>query len=97
MRQAAVDSLAVTFGRPAREIADRIRGAHHHDWVLDPLSLGAYSYGGVGAAAAREFLVQPVADTLYLGGEAVGPDGRSATVHGALVSGIRAAEWILKG
>lgn len=94
--EAALDSLAVTFGGGVREKAERMRGAHHHDWVADPLSLGAYSYGGVGAAAARAILVRPVAGTLYLGGEAMARGGRSATVHGALISGIHAAERLLE-
>ncbi len=95
--QAAFDSLAVIFGRHARAEAGRVRGAHHHDWMTDPLSLGAYSYGGLDAKAARDFLSRPVAGTLYLAGEAVAGAGRNATVHGALASGIGAAERALEG
>lgn len=95
--QAAFDSLAVVFGRHARAEAGRLRGAHHHDWVADPWALGAYSYGGVGARGAREFLSSPVERTLYLAGEALAGNGRNATVHGAIVSGTRAAERALEG
>jgi len=69
--------------------------AYAHDWSADPLAGGAYSYGGIGAIEARAALVQPVDGTLYLAGEAVAEDGRNATVHGALVSGYRAADRVL--
>ena len=44
-----------------------------------------------GALAAREVLAEPVADTLYFAGEGTNLDGHSATVHGAVASGKRAA------
>ena len=90
--QAAFDSLAVIFGAHARNEADRLKGVYYHDWVTDPYSLGAYSYGGVGGPEARAFLAEPVSDTLYLAGEAMAPHGRNATVHGAIASGVHAAE-----
>ena len=95
--QAAFDSLAVLFGPPARAAADSLKGSYHHDWVSDHLALGAYSYGGVDAQAARELLTTPVEGTLYLAGEALTLGGSNATVHGALMSGTRAAEQLLKG
>jgi hypothetical protein len=49
----------------------------------------------VGADEARATLVEPVADTLLLAGEAVAEPGRTATVHGALMTGQRAAAAIL--
>ena len=95
--QAAFDSLAVIFGAHARNEAARLKGVYYHDWVTDPYSLGAYSYGGVGGREARAFLAEPVSDTLYLAGEAMAPDGRNATVHGAIASGVHAAELLLNG
>ena len=59
------------FGRDLGELRSRLRLAYFHDWVADPFAGGAYSYGGVGAIEARAALVQPVADTLFLAGEAV--------------------------
>ena len=93
---AAVESLAAVFGDRARTAAKQITGAHYHDWIGDPFALGAYSYGRVGASAARQILVEPVASTLYLGGEALAPSGRIATVHGAFISGTRTAEEVLQ-
>ena len=94
---AAIDSLTAIFGNRARTAAKQIVGTHYHDWTDDPFALGVYSYGGVGAGAARLLLTKPVADTLFLSGEALAPAGRIATVHGALMSGTRAAEQLLGG
>jgi monoamine oxidase len=91
----ALDSLASVFGRDASELRRRLRLAYAHDWVADPFAGGAYSYGGVGAIEARAALARPVADTLFLAGEAVAQQGRNATVHGALASGRQAAASVL--
>jgi monoamine oxidase len=92
----ALESLASVFGRDAAELRPRLRMARVHDWVADPFTGGAYSYGGVGAIEARAALVRPVAETLYLAGEAVAQQGRNATVHGALASGRQAAARVLE-
>ncbi|WP_353258621.1 flavin monoamine oxidase family protein [Prochlorothrix hollandica] len=64
-------------------------------WAQDPFSLGSYSYNPVGTnAKTRKTLAQPVGDRLFLAGEATSPD-YFATVHGAYLSGIRAAQGIL--
>jgi monoamine oxidase len=95
MIRAALESLASVFGRDVGQLRSRLRVAYAHDWSADPLAGGAYSYGGIGAIAARAALVQPVDGTLYLAGEAVAEEGRNATVHGALASGYRAADRLL--
>jgi len=95
MVRAALESLASVFGRDVGELRSRLRVAYAHDWSADPLAGGAYSYGGIGAIEARGALVRPVEGTLFLAGEAVAEEGRNATVHGALVSGYRAAERVL--
>ena len=69
---------------------------YFHDWEKDPFARGAYSYVPAGAMAARETLARPVKDTLYFSGEATETNGHSATVHGAIASGIRAARLVLK-
>ena len=72
-----------------------VQGAYFHDWSADPFSRGAYSYVPAGALDARATLAEPVADTLYLAGEATDQGGHSATVHGAIASGRRAARQIV--
>jgi monoamine oxidase len=93
--QLALQSAAKVFGRPRAALADRLKDTYHHDWSSDPFSRGAYSYGGVGAATAREVLARPVEGTLFLAGEATESSGRNATVHGAIATGLRAAESLL--
>jgi monoamine oxidase len=74
-----------------------VLAAHFHDWHADPFCRGAYSYVPAGKMPARETLAEPVADTLYFAGEATDLDGHSATVHGAIASGIRAARLVNAG
>lgn len=60
-------------------------------WSQDPFALGAYSFLAVGASSDdREALAAPVAGRLFFAGEATHVDF-PATVHGALLSGRRAA------
>ncbi|MGH9480963.1 MAG: flavin monoamine oxidase family protein [Terriglobales bacterium] len=68
---------------------------HTHDWQRDPLSLGAYSYAAVGGADAFAPVAAPLSQTLFFAGEATEATGHHATVHGALRSGLRAAEEVL--
>jgi hypothetical protein len=49
----------------------------------------------VGGGAARTLLAAPLADTLFFAGEATDTEGESATVTGALQSGLRAAREAL--
>jgi monoamine oxidase len=91
----ALGSLSSIFGYSATTLAQWLRAAHAYDWSSDPYSLGAYTYGGVGAAAARKTLRRPVGGTLFLAGEALADEGRNATVGGALSSGLRTAAALL--
>jgi monoamine oxidase len=74
----------------------RLEAAYFHDWQSDPFSLGTYSYVPAGALPARRTLAEPVENTLYFCGEATDLTGHSATVHGAIASGRRAAANILQ-
>lgn len=64
-------------------------------WAADPLSRGSYSHALPGRADARARLAAPVAGRLYFAGEACSPNDFS-TAHGALQSGIAAAEQLLE-
>ena len=92
----ALQSASSIFGHPTEDLERRLRAAYTHDWSTDPFSRGAYSYGGVGAAAARKTLSAPVAGTVFLSGEALAPSGRNATVPGALAAGLAAAAALLE-
>jgi monoamine oxidase len=92
----ALQSASSVFGVAVEDLERSLRAAYTHDWLTDPFSRGAYSYGGVGARAARETLSAPVAGTLFLSGEALAPPGRNATVPGALAAGYQAAAALLE-
>ncbi|MCC7537296.1 MAG: FAD-dependent oxidoreductase, partial [Deltaproteobacteria bacterium] len=64
-------------------------------WTRDPWTLGSYSYLAVGASPAdRRALAAPIDGRLFFAGEATNAD-YPATVHGALLSGRRAAREVL--
>jgi monoamine oxidase len=67
-----------------------------HDWSADPFSRGAYSYPLPGGADAGRALARPVEGTLFFAGEHTTPSPANGTVHGAMASGLRAAEEVLR-
>ena len=60
------------------------------DWSADPFARGGYSHVRPGHHGARELLAEPT-PPLFWAGEATAPEERAATVHGALLTGERAA------
>lgn len=92
----AIQSLAEALGVERRLVESELEGFYFHDWLGDPFARGAYSYGRPGSRGAAEALALPVADTLFFAGEATTGDGHSATIEGALKSGIRAAAEIIE-
>jgi monoamine oxidase len=91
----AIVSLARILNTTPERIRDSLECAYFHDWHADPFSRGAYSYVPAGALPARDTLAASVDDTLYFAGEASELNGHSATVHGAIASGLKAAKQIL--
>lgn len=78
------------------ELEGLLEEVQSHDWQTDPFSQGAYTYGKVGADGVHEALAEPVGNTLYFAGEATDTTGNNGTVHGAIASGNRAAQQILR-
>jgi monoamine oxidase len=93
---AALRALARQFSLTARQASARVEGLWTHDWQHDPWTRGAYSYPLVGGAAAAAGLARPLASTLYFAGEATDTEGATATVHGAIASGRRAARQLAR-
>lgn len=93
LRRAAVESLAMLFGKPAATIDAEILSVYSHDWADDPFVRGAYSYVAVGGAEGPDRLATPIEDTLYFAGEHT-HRGLIGTVAGALKTGYRAAEQV---
>lgn len=84
--QAALQSLSAELGRPGLKPV----AARWINWTADEFALGGYSVAMPGAHQARLVLAQAT-PPLFWAGEACIRNGWAATVHGALVSGQRAA------
>lgn len=90
--QAALAGLREMFGV---DVEPMLRSVHFHDWLADPWSRGAYSWAPTGAADAPARIAEPVGRTLFFAGEHTDITGHPGTVHGALRSGLRAADQLL--
>lgn len=65
-------------------------------WLADPFAFGSYSYRPLNAMVDNhDTLAEPVDECLFFAGEATSRE-HSATVHGAYLSGLRAAEEVLE-
>jgi len=81
-----LESLRRELGRPGLQPLDAVLV----DWVADPYARGGYSYVRPGHKGARELLSKATPPLLWAG-EATAPERDAASVHGALISGVRAA------
>ncbi len=96
VRREAVATLAGVLGVDAAALDARVAGCHTHDWQQDTYAMGAYSYVPAGAMGASEQMCQPQLETLFFAGEHTDTTGHWGTVHGAMRSGIRVAEQVLR-
>jgi monoamine oxidase len=92
----ALNSLARILDVPYPKVQSEFVRAWTHDWQADPFARGAYSYLPAGATDANAALAEPIDDTLYFAGEATNTAGMTGTVHGAVATGHRAAQEILR-
>ncbi|MCA0458257.1 MAG: FAD-dependent oxidoreductase [Chloroflexi bacterium] len=67
---------------------------HLMNWTEEPYTRGAYSVALPGYPDTRDALARPVG-RLYWAGEHTATHGFSSTIHGAYVSGLRAAKEVL--
>lgn len=91
-----IAAIARQLGERRQRVASLVEDYWYHDWEHDPFSCGAYSYALVGGSTAAKRLARPVAGTLFFAGEAADTQGRTGTVHGAIATGRRAAEQVLR-
>lgn len=94
-RDLGLADLASLFALPVSTLLSNLGSFKRVSWINDPWALGGYAYIPTGAAWAREKLAEPVAGKLFFAGEATAREGNPQTVHGALVSGWRAAREVL--
>lgn len=92
----ATQALARAFHLPIERCRGELVTAYTHNWQTDPYSLGAYSYVAEGGGDVQREFAAPLDNTLFFAGEATDFAGHFGTVHGAIASGYRAAEEILK-
>ncbi|HMK81075.1 MAG TPA: NAD(P)/FAD-dependent oxidoreductase [Xanthobacteraceae bacterium] len=87
----AIEQICGALGHDFRK---RLHPIVETAWAHDPWALGAYSYGGAGAAAARATLAAPVDGKLFFAGEHCS-DVDFSTAHGAYRSGVKAATEVM--
>jgi monoamine oxidase len=92
---AAIDVLSRALAISREKLGAFVVAATAADWKQDPWARGAYSWIPAGALDAPAELAAPIDDTLFFAGEATDTAGYRGTVHGALVSGLRAASEVL--
>ncbi len=95
LAEIAIAKLSSILSIPEGLIHGQLVAFRYHDWSKDPFSLGVYSYSTKGGSDAPRVLAAPLANTLFFAGEATDFCGNSGFVHGAIASGIRAAQEIL--
>jgi monoamine oxidase len=91
----AAEVLARALAISRDNVLAAVVAATAADWKQDPWARGAYSWIPAGALDAPADLAEPVDDTLFFAGEATDTAGYRGTVHGALVTGLRAAAEVL--
>ena len=94
-RRLALGGLASLFDCSEATLREQLLSVHHHDFSNDPRARGAYSFCRPGGAKASEALRVPIANKLFLAGEATDHQ-YPGTVAGAIESGQRAARQALK-
>ncbi len=77
-----------------QDLGGAIRRAQRVDWTNDPWCRGGYSIVPPGASGLRRRLNEDVGGVLVFAGEHTSVE-RPSTVHGAIESGLRAAQQIL--
>lgn len=78
---------------PKEPVKALFKEGHFINWGADPFARMGYSYNQVGSEKQRQVLAQPVEDKLFFAGEATHKI-YPATVHGAMLSGVRVAKQI---
>ncbi len=91
----AIESLCKIFQIKRSFIKNEIISVHTFDWQNDCFARGSYSYIGVDGTDAPRKLAESIEDTLFFAGEATNYEGYWGTVHGALATGMRAAQEVL--
>jgi monoamine oxidase len=88
-------ALSELTGLLGSDFARRVKPAGLQAWGTDPFARGSYSSALPGKAESRAVLAAPVDGRLFFAGEACSRHDFS-TAHGAYLTGIAAAEQVMK-
>lgn len=91
----AIRSLSNIFKIDEGSLRKKLTHFRVFNWSADSLTQGAYSYSTVETGSAYRDSCEPINGKLYFAGEALCSGNESATVEGALASGIEVAKKIL--
>jgi monoamine oxidase len=94
--EAAMRQILAWLGEASgvQGLGSRLKWYRYKDWVSDPYSRGSYSFTRPGGHGQHYMLAKPVANTLFFAGEATASPPHYQTVHGAYMSGKRAAKEV---
>lgn len=95
LKEKALLSLATILTVAPDDIRAELIDFKFHDWQADAFSRGTYSYVTVNGLRSQMDLSRPIEQTLFFAGEATAI-GHVGTVHGAIISGERAARELIK-
>lgn len=93
----AMNSLSTIFKVPVDTLYKELVRPMIANWPADPYARGAYSYATPASRASRTEILKPVFGTIFFAGEALYEGKETATVEGALASGLSTAHKILGG
>ena len=88
-------SLAETFELKYSLVKEQLAAYKVINWPNDPWAQGAYSYSTPESQEAWKELTKPIDNKIFFAGEALYSGEETATVEGALGSGLETAKIIL--
>jgi len=90
-----VATLSRVLNVDAKAIMNQVEYYDAVNWPADPLAKGAYSYTKVETGDSYDVVREPIQEAVYFAGEALNHGYTTATVEGALASGLGVAQQIL--
>ena len=93
--QIAFDSLSVIFNIDHSVLIEKLVASRVFNWSEDEFSLGGYAYSSLGREHHLSILSQPIEETIFFSGEALGSGPTLGTVESALAAAHITAKQVL--
>lgn len=90
LKAKAISGLAAALNSSPSFIKDQLLGIYVFNWAKDQYTRGAYSYATPYTEQARKILAEPLADSLFFAGEALGHS------MGTVEAAFESAEAVIK-